>query len=130
VITEGDIGDAYYILTVGQLSVTRQGQPTSRPLTPGDGFGEIALLYDRPRTATVTPLGSCRLLRVQRDDFLAAVTRNTEGHRAAREVADTHLARKAVPHQPAPPQLNNSAAPEAEADRRRSDSSQDPDPTG
>ena len=54
-----------------------------RTLGRGDGFGEIALLVDVARTATVTARGSGTLYRVEREPFLVAVT----GHDSSRDAA-------------------------------------------
>lgn len=75
IIREGDPGDRYYVLESGGASVVR-GDNHLRHLTPGDGFGEIALLRDVPRTATVTATVTSTLLVISRSEFLAAVTGN------------------------------------------------------
>jgi hypothetical protein len=101
VIVEGEPGDAYYVVDEGSVAV-RQGGADLATLGPGDGFGEIALLFDRPRTATVVTREHTRLLRVQRSDFLAAVTRSPDGHAVAVGVAAAQLERDRESHD-APP---------------------------
>jgi MFS family permease len=95
VIRQGDSGDAFFVVDHGRLSVAVDGVPREHTLGPGDGFGEIALLHDVPRTATVTALEPCRLLRVERVDFLAAVTGSADGRLIAEQVAASHLDRDA-----------------------------------
>jgi hypothetical protein len=79
VIRQGDVGDLFYVVDSGELSVTIDGWTKPERLTEGMGFGEIALLRSVPRTATVTALTDCRLLVVDSDDFLAAVTDSPHG---------------------------------------------------
>ena len=62
-----------------------------RTLGPSDFFGEIALLRDVPRTATVRTLSDVTLLRLDRDSFLATVTGNRGSASAAHAVAGTRL---------------------------------------
>jgi CRP-like cAMP-binding protein len=57
---------------------------TVRALTAGDHFGEIALLRDVPRTATVTASSEVDLYALERDEFIGAVT----GHAPSGEAAD------------------------------------------
>ncbi len=84
VFGEGDPGDRFWVIEGGEARVSI-GERSVRTLGPGDSFGEIALLRDVPRTATVTAGESGLALRgLERDDFLAAVT----GHGETREVAD------------------------------------------
>lgn len=75
-IREGDIGDRYYVLASGAVRVERDGRFLRELQTPGDGFGEIALLRDVPRTATVTATTETVLLAIDRASFLSAVTGN------------------------------------------------------
>ena len=96
VIRQGDPGDAFYVVEDGSLRVEVDGVPRDRLLARGDGFGEIALLRDTPRTATVVAVDVVRLLRVERDAFLAAITGQADGRTVAEEVAAAHLERDAT----------------------------------
>jgi predicted MFS family arabinose efflux permease len=96
VVVQGDPGDAFYVVGSGSLSVDVDGVRRPHTLVAGQGFGEIALLHDLRRTATVTALEPCRLLRVEREDFLAAVTGSPDGATVAHEVAAAHLERDAA----------------------------------
>ena len=89
VIRQGDAGDRFYVLAEGTATVEIDGAPT-RTLGPGDFFGEIALLRDVPRTATVRAVDDLRLYALERGDFLAAVT----GHAPSREAADSLVAER------------------------------------
>ena len=93
VIRAGEQGDRFYIVGSGTLEITAEGLRTTAD--EGDYFGEIALLRDVPRTATVTALVDTRLYVLQRDDFLAAVTGHDAAHTAGQIVADERLSRTA-----------------------------------
>lgn len=77
VVREGDEGDRYYAVADGVLEVTQEGR-TVNELTRGEGFGEIALLRDDVRSATVTAVTGARLVAVEREPFLVAVTGHGE----------------------------------------------------
>jgi CRP-like cAMP-binding protein len=87
VFEQGAAGDRFYVIADGTATVEIDGVETRR-LSRGDFFGEIALLRDVPRTATVTALEPLRLYALERDDFIAAVT----GHDPSREAADSLVA--------------------------------------
>jgi CRP-like cAMP-binding protein len=72
IVTEGDPGDRFYALIEGEARVTIDGQSV-RTLLAGDWFGEIALLHDAPRTATVTATVETTLWALGRDGFLVAL---------------------------------------------------------
>lgn len=74
VIVEGDLGDAYYVIERGRFRVEQNGVTLRILELPVEGFGEIALIRDTPRTATVTAEEPSVLLVVARQDFLSAVT--------------------------------------------------------
>jgi MFS family permease len=87
VFEQGAAGDRFYVIAEGRAAVEIDGTQTST-LDPGGFFGEIALLRDIPRTATVRALEGLRLYALDRDDFIAAVT----GHAPSREAADSLVA--------------------------------------
>jgi MFS family permease len=90
IVTEGETGDAFYVIAEGEVEVAVDGRPL-QALHAGDGFGEIALLRDVPRTATVTSTSPVELLAITRDEFLAAVTGNPESAAAAHAIAAARL---------------------------------------
>jgi MFS family permease len=94
VIRAGDVGDRFYIVGDGELDIDAGGR--HRTAHRADYFGEIALLRDVPRTATVVATEDSQLLGLQRDDFLAAVTGHAAAHTAGEEVAATRLAHGAT----------------------------------
>lgn len=79
VIHEGDVGDRFYVVADGEVSVFRDDREVAR-LGVADHFGEVALLRDAPRNATVTATVASRLLAIGREDFLSAVTGLTLPH--------------------------------------------------
>ena len=81
VIRTGEPGDRFYMVADGALEVTNGVHASARR---GDFFGELALLRDIPRTATVIATTRSRLYALEREDFLAAVTGHS-GVRAAGE---------------------------------------------
>jgi MFS family permease len=89
-IRQGDHGDRFYVVESGSMRVSVDGSP-GRELGPGDSFGEIALLRDVPRTATVEAETETRLYALERDDFLDAVTGHPPSARAADAVVGARL---------------------------------------
>jgi hypothetical protein len=83
VFHEGDRGDRFYVIERGEVEVSA-AERLLRTLGPGDFFGEIALVRDVPRTATVTATKSSRMLALEAAEFLGAVT----GHASSAEAAD------------------------------------------
>jgi ATP-binding cassette subfamily B protein len=74
VVHQGDPGDRFYVIVRGALAVTHQDdegeEQQLRVLRDGDYFGEVALLRNVPRTATVRTLTPSTLLSLQRGQFL------------------------------------------------------------
>jgi MFS family permease len=90
VIRAGDVGDRFYIVGHGALEV----ETAERRSAIGEGgfFGEIALLRDVPRTATVRAVAESQLYALHRHDFLAAVTGHSAARAEAYAVASARLA--------------------------------------
>jgi hypothetical protein len=90
VMAEGDHGDEFHVIASGSASVTVRGMPRP-PLGPGDCFGEIALLRDVPRTATIIAAGELHTLVLRREEFLAAVTGSATSSVAAESLVTQRL---------------------------------------
>jgi MFS family permease len=95
---EGEPGDAYYAIGTGELDVLKDGHLVSR-CGRGDGVGEIALLRDLPRTATVTARTPATVYRLNREPFLTAVLGHAATHRQAGRIADARLGSGAIPRE-------------------------------
>ena len=87
ILREGDAGDRFYVIVEGEVEVSAEGK-TIATQGPGGYFGEIALLKDVPRTATVKAKTPVVLYALDREDFLATVT----GHAPSAKAADTVVA--------------------------------------
>jgi predicted MFS family arabinose efflux permease len=85
IVRQGEQGDLFYIVADGEVDVRVDGRPLE-PLRAGEFFGEIALLQDVPRTATVAARTDVDLLTLDRDHFIGAVTGHPESAEAARTV--------------------------------------------
>jgi hypothetical protein len=90
-IRQGDPGDRYYAIGRGELTVFRDGRELAR-LSRGDGVGEIALLRDTPRTATVVAGADAEVYALGRELFLLAVTGHAHAARSANAIVDERLA--------------------------------------
>jgi hypothetical protein len=83
IIREGERGDRFFVVDEGVVEVEVNGRVIRR-LGPGDGFGEIALVRDVPRTASIRAIEPVALFGLDRSVFLQAVT----GHAEARSATD------------------------------------------
>jgi len=85
----GAPADRYYVVERGTVAVLAEAG--RRELTAGEGLGEIALLRDVPRTATVEATVPTTLLALERDVFVAAVTGHAPSAAAAEAVIAARL---------------------------------------
>ena len=90
-IQQGGSGDAYYAIAAGELDVLHDGHFLRR-CGRGEGVGEIALLRDIPRTATVTAHSAATVYELHRDPFLTAVLGHAPTRRQADRIAGARLA--------------------------------------
>lgn len=95
-IRQDDHGDAYYAIAAGELDVLHDGH-FLRQCGRGEGVGEIALLRDIPRTATVIAHSAATVYELHRDLFLTAVLRHAPTQRQADRIADARLAAGGAP---------------------------------
>jgi CRP-like cAMP-binding protein len=71
-VKEGDRGLEFFVIVDGSARVSRHGCTVAQ-LGPGDFFGELALLIDRPRNATVSALSPMEVIVLSRREFDAAL---------------------------------------------------------
>jgi hypothetical protein len=86
IMREGEPGMDYILLDTGGVEISQEGSVIGT-MGPGGGAGEIALLRDVPRTASIRALGPVTAFRLDRADFLEAVT----GHAMSRAVATSRI---------------------------------------
>jgi Cyclic nucleotide-binding domain/Major Facilitator Superfamily len=91
IITQGHHGDRFYLIEDGEVEVF-ENRVLRRTEGPGESFGEIALLRDVPRTATVRANCPTRLLALDREHFLSAVTGQVRSRTVADTIIDSRLA--------------------------------------
>jgi len=90
IVAEGAPSDLFYVIEGGWVEVT-QGGRVLRQEGPGDVFGEIGLLRDVPRTATVTSVTTTSLQTLSREDFLEALTDDQDARSAAEDLVARRL---------------------------------------
>ncbi len=92
IVRAGEPGSDFYVIDEGSVEIEEYG----RLQGPGDGFGEIALLLNKPRTATVRAISDARLWTISRRAFVAAVSAHGDVTRLANATIEDHLARPLV----------------------------------
>ena len=91
ILRKGERGDAFFVIAEGTVEV-EPDEGSVRQLGRGEHFGEIALLRDVPRTATVIATTDVELLELPGEEFVAAVSGNADALRAADLVVGARLA--------------------------------------
>ena len=77
IIQEGEMGDSLFLMIEGQVLVHRQGKEITK-LGERESFGEMALLDNEPRSASVTATTDVTCLKVERDDFYDLMSEKIE----------------------------------------------------
>ncbi len=90
IVTQGEEGDRYYAIAEGEVEVVVDGRRVNT-LARGEGFGEIALLHDVVRTATVSAMTAVKLYALEKEPFLEVLTGHPAAHTNAHEVAAERL---------------------------------------
>jgi MFS family permease len=110
VFAQGDEGRDFFVIEGGRAAVVRDGAPVAT-LGPGEGFGEIALLRDVRRTASVRALTPLRLCALSRRVFVAAVTGYSRSAAAAEALVGERIGADAPFHGRAAEQVAEGLAP-------------------
>ena len=90
VIRQGDVGDRFYVIDEGSFDVLADGHRVNT-LDEGAFFGEIALLHDVPRTATVRATGDGAVWALDQEEFLTTVTGLPQSETAAHAISAERL---------------------------------------
>lgn len=69
IVREGELGDRFYLVFAGMLTVTQRDRGDRRVLRPGDHFGEVSLTMGMPRTASVTAITPAVIASCDRETF-------------------------------------------------------------
>lgn len=101
IVQEGDEGDAFYILKLGEARVEKEGR-TLKVLRPGDGFGELALLTGAPRAANVIASETCTVFRLDKADFDRIVAKMPKMGQAFVQLASGYSAEALRSDEPLP----------------------------
>ncbi len=77
IIQEGEPGDSLYLIVEGEVMVHKLGQNITR-LGQRESFGEMSLIDNEPRSASITAISDTTCLKIERDDFFDLMTENPE----------------------------------------------------
>jgi CRP/FNR family transcriptional regulator, cyclic AMP receptor protein len=87
---EGESGREFFVIVEGEVAVTKEGNEIRR-LGPGDFFGEIALIEDTPRTATVTATAPLRFFVLTRQSFRSLLAHQPELEQKVNQALEERL---------------------------------------
>ena len=90
-IRKGDQADSMYFIVSGEVEVDQETAAPKGQLGAGDFFGEIALIAERTRTATIIALSPCKLLVLHKDDFESFMDAHPDVKDAVRAAAKRRL---------------------------------------
>ena len=90
-IRKGDQADSMYFIVSGEVEVDQETAAPKGQLRAGDFFGEIALIAERERTATITALSACKLLVLDKEDFEKFMDAHPDLKEAVRDAATRRL---------------------------------------
>ena len=79
IIEEGDVGDQLFIIERGECEVIKEVHGVRKPVTrmgKGDYFGQLGVLYDMPRSATVVAITRMKVLTLDRDAISKTLPRS------------------------------------------------------
>ena len=99
IVHEGAVGDRFWVLEAGEVAIDQAGTEIAR-LGAGDSFGELALIRDIPRTASVTAITDVGLYALDRESFLLALTASPRAAAEASRIAAVHLEHDRAAHVP------------------------------
>jgi CRP-like cAMP-binding protein len=105
IVRQGDPGNRFYIVVDGQVEVIREGTATTTPLAtlgPGEVFGEMALLKQAPRSATVRALTAVETYTLSETDF-GELLRHRAAHESLRSIAARRAGALAAVGEPSDP---------------------------
>lgn len=93
IVRAGDYGHHVYFISSGHVEVLGGDGAVIRTLSEGDLFGELALLHEQPRSATIRALDYCDLYSLDRDAFARALSRYPDFADQVTRLSDERIAR-------------------------------------
>jgi cAMP-dependent protein kinase regulator len=95
VVREGEAGEQFFLIAEGEFEVVETAGGRVNTLQPGDHFGEVALLRDVPRTATVRALTRGKVMTLSKEAFIAGISADLRLSSSLEELASTRTGARA-----------------------------------